>query len=595
MKIHFTLSIFNQLVLLISISVFSLNTNAQSQNLKETNTVINDVNKYIEQFRAREALSLIEPYFKTKTKNNNFPKNDYINLCLKYIEVLELADQNSDVIIEFNRLKEKYVLSDSTFVDLHLILARMYEKVEDEVRTKNNLLIAKSYVTKETSQNSLLNWNIRMASYHRVFADKDSALIYAKRALKFDGNEKGSAYFLISFLEKDFKLRVENLEVATQIYKKKKDDKALAFMYINFYNLYAKKGFEKIGKKYIDSSGAIAKTLDQNDLKEYYFESLSSYHENARNLDSAIYYRKQAYSWAIKNVNQRSSDKIYYVNRKFQNEKLQDSLKVIKTELNSKNQISKLYRRKNEYKNFLIITIILFLIAALIFLFYQLKNKRKIEKDAKIIHKTNEKLLKTIEYNSVLEKELQHRVKNNLALILSVISFQIDEIDDKFFKSKFITLKNRISAVALVHERYLNKSSENLSSNQSVNDSINEIVHSLIDIQKHQISFKCEIEHLFFPIEFMMPLGILINELVSNTLKHAETTGKKEIFLKIIKIEKEVLITYSDNGHYFASTSNQEERLGMFIIKSMIIQLNGNYERENSTYSIAINIEQADD
>jgi two-component sensor histidine kinase len=549
------------------------------------------VDRQIEGFRPKEALAIIEPYFKITAINRSFPKTDYIALGIKYIEVLEFADQNSDVILESNLLKDKYKLTDSSLVKLHTTLARMYEKVADSTNTIRNLKMARKYLSNEFSDEIKSKWHIRMASYHRVFADKDSAMIYAKKALQYKGTEKGSAYFLIAFLDKDFDRKIENLQAATKILKSYDNHKAVSFMYLNLYEVYSAKGLMKIAKKYLDSSVTLSKPLAFFELKSTLSDIQSSYYENKNRLDSALFYKKEANYWAMKELELKSSDEIYFANRKYQNEKLTDSLGVVNIKLKSEAKISSMFKRKNNYKNILIFITVLFLSGTIVFLFFLYKNKKIIENDAKTINDTNKKLVQTIDYNLILEKELQHRIKNKIALIVSLISFQINEIEDHFYKNKLITLKSRINTIAMVYEKYLNKSNLNLGLNQSILESSKIIVYSLINIQKDQITYKYEIEDLFFPIEFMLPFGIMINELVSNTIKHAHAQGGKEISLEIHRNENILQVKYGDNGALFSTNSNQDEHLGMFIIKSMLAQLNGFYTREKSTYTITINLE----
>ena len=84
-----------------------------------------------------------------------------------------------------------------------------------------------------------------------------------------------------------------------------------------------------------------------------------------------------------------------------------------------------------------------------------------------------------------------------------------------------------------------------------------------------------------------MPIGILINELISNSIEHAVSKDPLKINVKIKKKNNLIYITYTDSGTIFIKDS-KEDTLGLFIIESMVAQLNGKIEQKKSTFKIVL-------
>jgi two-component sensor histidine kinase len=217
----------------------------------------------------------------------------------------------------------------------------------------------------------------------------------------------------------------------------------------------------------------------------------------------------------------------------------------------------------------------LLLIAALLFvLFLKISQKNKVIK-----HKTNEK--------EVLLKELHHRVKNNLMLILSLIDFQKDEFLDDFHKEKLTDLQHRIEAIALVHQQMMEQSEDALNDSHDIEDYIQKIAQSLIKLHTNPVDFKSNIVKKGVQIDVAVPMGILINELISNSIKHAKSDNELQIILEIFEENNCLKIIYKDNGDV-NELIIKKDNLGLFIIKNMIKQLNGQFEVNNFNYLITI-------
>lgn len=200
--------------------------------------------------------------------------------------------------------------------------------------------------------------------------------------------------------------------------------------------------------------------------------------------------------------------------------------------------------------------------------------------------KTEQTIKKNIEEKEILLKEIHHRVKNNLQIITSLLNLQANAVEDKKTKTILFQSKTRIESMCKVHEMLY--SSKNLSS-INYSDYLQDLLSKLIVNAKgesNQILLHLEVSNLFLNINTAIPLGLLINELVTNSLKYAfpeGTKGKITISIKPINDLQYELI-YGDDGIGYAPEISFKDAhsLGFQLIESLTEQLNGVIKRDFS-------------
>lgn len=124
------------------------------------------------------------------------------------------------------------------------------------------------------------------------------------------------------------------------------------------------------------------------------------------------------------------------------------------------------------------------------------------------------------EEKEVMIKEIHHRVKNNLQIVKSLIRFQMDQVKDPQTLELFNECVNRVSAMALVHEQtYLSKDLANIDVTSYFNSLIRDLVHAY-SVGIH-LRMDVDIRVSTLSVDALVPLGLLINEVISNSFKHA--------------------------------------------------------------------------
>ena len=163
--------------------------------------------------------------------------------------------------------------------------------------------------------------------------------------------------------------------------------------------------------------------------------------------------------------------------------------------------------------------------------------------------RAEEKIKTSLQEKEVLLREVHHRVKNNIQIISSLLRLQMQYIEDKTSIEMIKECQNRIKSMALIHEKLYQ--SENLA-NINFGEYIEALVQGLVrsyGVSAARIAAKIEVGDISLDIDTAIPCGLIINELVSNALKHAFPNGRKgEIIVALRSVNEHIELTVSDNG-----------------------------------------------
>jgi PAS domain S-box-containing protein len=199
------------------------------------------------------------------------------------------------------------------------------------------------------------------------------------------------------------------------------------------------------------------------------------------------------------------------------------------------------------------------------------------------------KLEKTLEEKDTLMKEIYHRVKNNLMVISSLLSLQSNYIKDKNTKDIFKESQNRAKSMALIHEKlYRSEDLKGINFTEYLENLSNDLYHTYT-VDKSLVKLILDVEDVNLDVETSIPLGLILNELLTNSLKHAFPDGRKgEIIVELHKDDiGKFRMTVADNGVGFPESLDYKNTasLGMKLINSLTAQIEGNLimDRNNGT------------
>lgn len=213
------------------------------------------------------------------------------------------------------------------------------------------------------------------------------------------------------------------------------------------------------------------------------------------------------------------------------------------------------------------------------------REKRQMQISKELEERVKERTLvieKQRDEKEILLKEIHHRVKNNMQVINSLLSIQSNYTKDKKALALFSEAQNRVRSMALIHEKmYQSKDLSHI----DFKDYITALTKDLISTYalNNTIQLDLKISPIKFGIDTLIPIGLLLNEIISNTLKYAFTKkqiGTISIYISEINNKKYELIIGDDGiGMPLGTLLKEDETLGMELIKVFVSQLDGEITR----------------
>ena len=201
--------------------------------------------------------------------------------------------------------------------------------------------------------------------------------------------------------------------------------------------------------------------------------------------------------------------------------------------------------------------------------------------------RVEEQILTSLKEKEVLLQEVHHRVKNNMQLISSLLNLQSSQIKDKKALEALKSSQNRVRSMALIHERvYQSKDFARVNFSDYA-QSLSSHLLSSYGIDPQVIKLNLDIKDVFLDINTAIPCSLIINELVSNSLKHAFPEGKKgeiEIVAHLLN-ENETEFVVSDNGVGIPKEVDfrETESLGLHLVTILVEdQLHGDIKLDRA-------------
>jgi len=205
-----------------------------------------------------------------------------------------------------------------------------------------------------------------------------------------------------------------------------------------------------------------------------------------------------------------------------------------------------------------------------------------IMKDITERKRAEEKIKTSLREKEVMLREIHHRVKNNMQIIISLLRLQSTNTKNKKMQEAFKESQNRIHSMSLIHEKlYQSKDLARIDFAYYIRGLIVHLFQSY-RVDTNLISLKTYVEDIYLDINRAIPCGLIINELVTNSIKHAFPGGKKgEISVRLhLNKQGKIALVVSDNGVGFPEDIDflNIKSLGMQLVNDLTQQLEGTIE-----------------
>ncbi len=191
-------------------------------------------------------------------------------------------------------------------------------------------------------------------------------------------------------------------------------------------------------------------------------------------------------------------------------------------------------------------------------------------------------LARSLKEKELLIKEIHHRVKNNLQVVSSLLKLQSTSIKDKEARDILLDSQNRVQSMALVHQKlYQSADLANINLNEYIPQLLHHLLHSFKS-KGSKINLNMDIEDITIGIDTAIPCGLVINELVSNSLKHAfPANGSGSIDVKLSAGgSDEYTLIIKDSGIGFPDSVDfrNTASLGLQLVSTLVNQIDGKIE-----------------
>ena len=189
-----------------------------------------------------------------------------------------------------------------------------------------------------------------------------------------------------------------------------------------------------------------------------------------------------------------------------------------------------------------------------------------------------EDLILSLQQKEILLKEIHHRVKNNLQVISSLLRLQSHSVQDVAAKNALLEGQNRVLSIALIHQKLYQDEKLDMVEFATFADELFTQLRGVFGAGA-EVKFVNEMQETFLGIDTAVPLGLILNELITNSFKYAfKNIAAPCIKLQLEKNKETYRLTYSDNGTGLPADVHIEhsKSLGLRLVNRLSKQLNGN-------------------
>ncbi len=201
---------------------------------------------------------------------------------------------------------------------------------------------------------------------------------------------------------------------------------------------------------------------------------------------------------------------------------------------------------------------------------------------------SQQKIEQSLKEKEILLKEVHHRVKNNMQVISSILNLQSSYVNDEYALALLKESQNRIKTMAYIHESlYQNKSFTSVNFSEYIETLAKNIIQSY-SISHEKIQLKLNLQKTILNLDTSIPAGLIVNELITNAIKHAFPTDKiGTIIINLATENNIVFLEVKDTGKGFEDIIDfkNSPSLGLQLVNTLIDQIDGDLDFESDVES----------
>lgn len=474
----------------------------------------------------------------------------------------EALNNSDQLVVIYNRLAAAFIIRD------------------DFPKTEEYFLKAKDVATQSRDSLWVANINNNLSILYANQKLYDKAISVNLDALNYFLGKNDSVHIAISYMN------LANAELYKGTFNEALEDyqNSMKFIKQNQIPLLYAVANTGIGigltetKKYdealpfLENGLAIAKQINHTEQIMESYNALANYYSLTENFKDAyaltLESQKLKDSLLTATQDQNMADAL----TKYESEKKDAQLKVLSLETEQAQQERRLYSY---------MAVAGLLITGLIGFFY-FKNHRKNQ----LLAQQKKLLEAAVDEKNVLLKETHHRVKNSFQIVSSLLYLQSENMEDTHAQKALKEAQNRVHSMVLIHQKLYSKDQlVGIDTQEYLSDLVRDILESHLN-SVNEIECQLTIEPIVLSIETITPLGLIINELVTNVVKHAfsDNAPYKKLQLTLKRTGDHLELKVIDNGKGMPDEIG-EHSFGIQLIRSLSKKLKGTLELNPNTPS----------
>lgn len=367
----------------------------------------------------------------------------------------------------------------------------------------------------------------------------DSALSYQKKSIQYrleanalsdlagSYSNLGILYFYLNQRDSTMILFKKVLETYQELGNKKE----IARSYFNIAELHRMEKRFDLAQEALKQSLKAAKAANSKAQIRDATKGLAKVNASMGNFEVAYNNRLEYETYNDSLLNENNNRAITELTQKYDTEK--KDKQIAELEIEQQKAELALIKSNNERNLLIAAATIILSIAILLFVFFRQKRKSLAEKE-------------------LLLKEIHHRVKNNLQVISSLLNLQADSLESDIAKDAVKEGQNRVKSMALIHQKLYSAEDVRGVDVQDYLENLSKELFKAFGVDEDKINWKVNTNGLKLDIDTIIPLGLIINELITNSIKYAFEGNESGLLEIQMKEEGESLnVVVSDNGKGF--------------------------------------------
>ena len=298
-----------------------------------------------------------------------------------------------------------------------------------------------------------------------------------------------------------------------------------------------------------------AKTVPSIRDRSLLLRNIADYYELKGDYKMAVEFRNK-YVEVYEEIKEKQRDEIVHeLETKYETEKKDAQLKVLKLETEKKEKQNQIY----------LVLIVAGLFIAGLLGYFGYRNQKK----NNTLAKQKTLLENALDEKNTLLKEVHHRVKNSFQIVSSLLYLQSENVNDSEAKIAIKEAENRVRSMILIHQKLYNKDAlVGINVQEYINDLTKDIIESHLTNPK-SVETKLDIEPYVLDLATITPLGLILNELITNVIKHAyDDLDDKFLKITLKKENHQLVLNVVDNGKKPIKIHN-ESSFGITLMKAL--------------------------